>query len=280
MDTRESVAVITGASTGIGREIAALMASRGTKVVLAARRADRLEQTVKTIRDAGGDVLGVPTDVTDLAQVQRLADAAWQEYGRVDLALLNAGAAAGDDLLDPNLDAWRAAIDLNLYGLLHGLKVFVPRMLAQGTPGAIYATGSGAGSHGTSYRTVPYAATKNAQLSIMESLHGQLRDAGAALRAGIILPPLTRTNLVGDDLGVWDMVEQSLGEVALIEPEDFARVALDGIEEERFWVETTEADDQRHLGGRNAGAIAHSRKMIRAKADAMVEHTPPDPYLW
>lgn len=280
MDTTNAVAVITGASTGIGRELAKLMASRGTRLVLAARRVDRLEQVVTEIKASGGDVVGVPTDISDLDQVQALADAAWKAFGRVDLAVFNAGVPAGDNMLDSDLAAWKSAIDTNLYGLLHCFKAFVPRMHKQGTPAAIYTTGSGAGANGTNYRAAPYSVTKNAQLSIMECLYGQLRDAKSSLRAGIILPPMTRTNLVGDDLSAWNMIEKSLHGTHVIEPEDFAHVILDGIEEERFWVEATEEDNKRHLGGRNAGAIKHSHKMIAAKAAAMIDHTAPDPYLW
>ena len=178
----------------------------------------------------------------------------WTAFGRVDIALLNAGVSGADNLLDPDLDAWRTQVDVNLFGLLHGIKAFVPRMLAQGSPAAVYATSSGAGVHGTTYKTAPYATTKSAQLTIMESLYGQVRDAGAPLTVGIVLPPLTRTNLVGDDLSVWDHVQRMLGgadgEAALIEPEEFAPVVVDGIEAGRFWIEASEADDAAYFGGR------------------------------
>jgi NAD(P)-dependent dehydrogenase (short-subunit alcohol dehydrogenase family) len=284
MEIDRAVVVITGASTGIGRAAAALLADRGARLVLASRRADRLDAAVETLRAAGADVIGVPTDVAVLADVQRLAAATWERFGQVDVALLNAGVPATDNLLDMDLTAWRTAIDTNIYGILNCLKEFVPRMIAQGSYSAVYATTSGAGIHGTTYATAPYAATKNAQLSIMESLYGQVRDAGAPLHVGVVVPPLTRTNLVGDDLSVWDAVEAALSRngrpPALVEPEEFARVLVDGIEADRFWIEATEEDDARYFAGRYAGAIRRSRKLIRAKAEAVADHGLPDSYLW
>ena len=252
--------------------------------MLAARRADRLEATVQELVADGAEVVGVPTDVADMAQVEELARRAVDTFGRVDIALLNAGVSGADDLLNPDLDAWRTQVEVNLFGLLHGIKAFVPRMLAQGGPAAVYATSSGAGVHGTTYRTAPYAATKSAQLTIMESLYGQLRDAGAPLTVGIVLPPLTRTNLVGDDLSVWGHVQRLLGgaegDAALIEPEEFAPVVVDGIEAGRFWIEASDADDVAYFGGRYATEIRRSQGLTSAKARALVSHEPPDSYLW
>lgn len=284
MDLNGSTVVITGGSTGIGRATAALLAKRGAQLVLAARRQDRLDETVDHLRSTGADVIGVPTDIGDLAQVENLAAAAWERFGGVDVALFNAGAPSGGSLLDPDLDVWRSAIDTNVLGLLHCIKAFVPRMIAAAHPAAVYATTSGAGIHGTSRITSPYAVTKNAQLSIMECLYGQLRDAGSTLQVGVVVPPLTRTNLVGDDLSVWDAVEEALSRngkaPALIEPEEFANVVVDGLERGGFWIEADEEADTRYFGGRNASAYRKSRKLTRAKAEAVAEHLPPDVYLW
>jgi NAD(P)-dependent dehydrogenase (short-subunit alcohol dehydrogenase family) len=284
MQIEGAVVVITGGSTGIGRAAARLLAERGARLVLASRRPERLDATVAALRAGGADVVGVPTDVGHLDQVEHLAATTWEQFGQVDVALFNAGAPSIDNLLDVDLAAWRTAIDTNVYGLLHCLKAFVPRMIARGSQAAVYATTSGAGIHGTTYATAPYAATKNTQLSIMESLYGQARDAGVPLHVGVVVPPLTRTNLVGDDLSVWDAVERGLSRdgraPALIEPEEFAQVIVDGIEADRFWIAATAEDDDRYFGGRYAGAIRRSRRLVRAKADAVADHHPPDGYLW
>ena len=215
MELDGKVAVITGGSTGIGRATAAAFAQRDMKLVLASRRADRLQAAVDDLQRSGAEVIGVATDIADADDVQRLADRAFDTFGRVDVAFLNAGAPSGDRLLDPNLDVWRVAVDVNILGLVHCLRAFVPRMVAQDGDAAVLATTSGAGIHGTAYATAPYAATKAAQLSIMESLYGQARDEGLDLHVGVVVPPLTRTNLAGDDLSIWEHVAAGLAEHGL-----------------------------------------------------------------
>lgn len=283
MQLEGKVVVITGGSTGIGRSVAELMGERGARLVLAARRADRLAATVDALKAAGRSVIGVPTDIADESEAMALADAAYAEFGRVDVAFLNAGIAGGDNLLDPDLASWKASIDANLYGLLHCIKAFVPRMIAAGERCSVTATTSGAGIHGTAYRSAPYATTKSAQLTVMECLYAQARDAGAPMHVGVVVPPLVRTNLAGDDMSVWEQVEASLqkaGGPSLIEPEDFARVVLDGIEQERFWIEGSMEDDERYFAGRLGSTVERTRKTIAAKARAMSDHEPPDRYLW
>jgi NAD(P)-dependent dehydrogenase (short-subunit alcohol dehydrogenase family) len=284
MELDGKVAVVTGASTGIGRATATAFASRGTKVVLAARRVDRLEAAVGELRADGLDAVGVVTDVADLEQVRHLADAAYDEFGRVDVAFFNAGSPSADRVRDPDLDVWRTAIDTNVLGLLHGLKAFLPRMLHDGNECSVLATTSGAGIHGTAYDTAPYAATKAAQLSIMESLYGQARDQHLPLHVGVVIPPLTRTNLAGDDLSIWGRVVDGLATrgipAALIEPEELAEVIVECLAQRAFWIEADLDQDARYFGGRNRDTIARNHEIIRAKANAMIGHTPPDTYLW
>jgi NADP-dependent 3-hydroxy acid dehydrogenase YdfG len=283
MDIAGKVVVITGGSTGIGRATAELLASEGARLVLAARRPERLEVAVESLRAKGADVIGVPTDVADLASVAALAVKSYKTFGQVDIAFFNAGIARGDNLLEPDLTQWTTSIDTNLYGLLFGIKEFVPRMLAQGTKCSVLATSSAAGVHGTMHWSAPYAVTKNAQLSVMECLYGQARDREVPLHVGMVLPPLTRTNLAGDDLSVWDAVEENLrktgSESALVEPEEFAHVVRDGIVNEEFWIEITQESSERYMGGRNAGTIKHRVAMVNAKAAAMADHLAPDSYL-
>ncbi len=278
------VAVITGASTGIGRATAATFARAGMKVVLAARRADRLQAAVEPLRSEGLDVRGVVCDVADLASVEQLAAEAVQAYGRVDVAFLNAGIAGSSPMRDIDLDGWTHAIGTNLYGLLHGIKVFLPLLDRPDDPGSLLATGSAAGVHGVSYNGAAYATTKAAQLIVMECLYGQLRDAKSGVHVGMVLPPLVRTNLAGDDPGVFDSISAKLSaggrSIALIEPEEFAEVVLEGIRERRFWIEADADQNERLFGGRNGDTITRGHTLIQRKADAMIAHTPPDRYLW
>lgn len=276
--------VITGGSTGIGRATAQALAARGSRLVLAARRTDRLDATIKDLQAGGADAIGVPTDIAVLDQVDALAKTAWEHLGGVDICLFNAGSASGGSLLDPDMDVWREAFDTNVFGLLHCIKAFVPRLVEQGAPAAVYATTSGAGIHGTTYRSAPYAAAKTAELTIMESLYGHLRDAQIPINVGVIVPPLTRTNLAGDDLSVWDLIETSLAKngsrAPIVDPEEFADVIVEGLQRPGFWIEATLDQDERFFDGRCARAIRASRRMIQRKAQAVADHLPPDDYLW
>ena len=118
----------------------------------------------------------------------------------------------------------------------------------------------------------------------MESLYGQVRDEGLDLHVGVVVPPLTRTNLAGDDLSIWEHVATGLAAhglpAAVIEPEAVAALVVEGIEQQRFWIEADAEQDARLYGGRNRANIERVHEIIRAKADAMIEHTPPDAYLW
>jgi NADP-dependent 3-hydroxy acid dehydrogenase YdfG len=284
MELDGKVAMITGGSTGIGRATAAAFAKRDMKLVLASRRADRLQAAADELLQGGVEVIAVAADIGNADDVQQLADRAFDTFGRVDVAFLNAGAPSGDRLLDPNVDVWRAAVDANILGLVHCLRAFVPRMVAQDGEAAVLATTSGAGIHGTAYATAPYAATKAAQLSIMESLYGQARDEGLDLQVGVVVPPLTRTNLAGDDLWIWEHVAAGLAEhglpAAVIEPEAVAALVVEGLERGSFWIEADAEQDERLYGGRNHANIERVHEIIRAKADAMIDHQSPDAYLW
>jgi NAD(P)-dependent dehydrogenase (short-subunit alcohol dehydrogenase family) len=278
------VAVITGASTGIGRATAAVFGREGMRLVLAARRAERLDDALREMSTAGYDAIAVPADIGEFDQVQRLADAAMDAFGRVDVAFLNAGLTGGGSLLDVDLNDWRTAVDTNLLGLVYGIKAFVPLLSQSTDPGSLLVTTSAAGIHGTTYNGAAYAATKNAQLSIVEALYGQLRDAKSGVHVGVVVPPLTRTNLAGDDLGVWERIEANLagrrGAPALIEPHEFAEVVLEGVRDRSFWIETTPEQNERIYGGRDAGASARKAHMLNARLETMIARLPPDRYLW
>ncbi len=118
----------------------------------------------------------------------------------------------------------------------------------------------------------------------MESLYGQVRDQGLPVHVGVVVPPLTRTNLAGDDTSIWDHVVTGLAKrgipAALIEPEELAQVIVEGLERGAFWIEAGVDEDARYFGGRNRATIARNHEIIRAKADAMIGHLAPDGYLW
>lgn len=279
------VAVITGSGgpRSIGRATARLFAANGAKVVLADINSGTLDQTVKDLADEGLDVFGVQADVADYESVKALADAAWEHYGRVDIAFLNAGIGGVGTLLDDALDEWRRVVDINFFGVLHGIKAFAPRMIAQGGPGDIIGTTSGAGAVGVQYQTAAYAASKAAVISVLESLYGQLRDAESEIKVHALFPPLTKSGLAGDP-EFMPFVQQGLEKggvpAVLAEPEEVAVTVLEAVESGNFWARHDREADTRLSEGRFTPVIEWEEQVLRDRADAIINRTEPDPYLW
>jgi NAD(P)-dependent dehydrogenase (short-subunit alcohol dehydrogenase family) len=284
-DLEGKVAVVTGSGGqhGIGRATASRLAREGVKVVLADVNEEALAATVKELREAGHDALGVPTDVSDLASTQALADAAWAHYGQVDIAFLNAGVGGGGSLLDSEMADWNRVMGINFFGVLHGVKVFAPRMHAQGTPGHILATSSGSGVVGVMYQTPSYSASKAAVCTVMECLYAQLRDLGSQVRAHVVLPPLTQTNLAGAPEFMAHVQKglQNGGVVTVLaQPAEVAETVIEAIKADQFWAYHGHEADERLTGGRFAQDIAWQDDIIGQRAQSMIGRTAPDPYLW
>jgi len=127
-DLAGQVAVITGGGSerGIGRATGTLLAENGVKVVLADLNKESLDKTVEELSGKGHDVIGVPTDVADLSSMQNLANQAFDHYGKVDIAFLNAGIGGGGNLFDDEMDSWNRVISVNFLGVLHGIKALCP----------------------------------------------------------------------------------------------------------------------------------------------------------
>ena len=192
------VVAITGASSGIGAATALLLAERGAKVVLGARRPDRLEAMARRIADAGGDVALAPTDVRRREDVAGLVELARERYGRLDVLVSNAGVMPISPLDELRVEDWEAMVDVNLKGVLYGIAAALPVFRRQGS-GHFVNTASTAG-----HRIVPsqsvYAGTKFAVRAISEGLR---QEAGPDLRVTVISPGLTWTSFTD---GVTDPV--------------------------------------------------------------------------
>lgn len=278
MEISGRVAVITGGGSGIGRGVGTLFAERGMKVVLADMNAEVLDATVSDLQGRGHEVIGVQTDVADFDQVKHLADVAFDTFGNVHVAMCNAGTGGGGTFADTDMTLWRRAIGVNIEGTLHGILAFLPRMIENDEEGYITGTTSGSGSQGTMYSGAPYAATKMAVLSLMESLYGYLRDQKSKIRAACLFPPLTRSGM-GSPM-VADMLRQGGVPAALAEPEELAQVVVEGIENNAFWLNPSSDQDERIFGGRLKEIHDWQNEMVMKKAHAMIDQTPPDPYLW
>jgi NAD(P)-dependent dehydrogenase (short-subunit alcohol dehydrogenase family) len=184
-DLRDKVAVVTGGASGVGRAMAEAFLAEGMRVVLGDVEVDVLEATAKEL-----GVLGVVTDVADYDAVEALRDAAYAEHGAVHVVCNNAGVGAGaqGQMWDHTLNDWRWAVGVNVWGIINGIKAFVPAMLAGGEPGHVVNTSSGNGGIAPLPGTPIYALTKSAVVTLSESLYAQLRQVDAPIGASVLFP--------------------------------------------------------------------------------------------
>jgi NAD(P)-dependent dehydrogenase (short-subunit alcohol dehydrogenase family) len=184
------VAVVTGGASGIGRAMGQRFAQEGMRVVLADVQAPALDAAVDELRGCGLEVTGVVTDVSEYESVEALRDRALDEYGAVHVLCNNAGVGAGAEgrLWEHELNDWRWALGVNVWGVIHGINAFVPRMLEQGEEGHVVNTSSGNGGISPLPGTPEYAVTKAAVVVLTECLYAQLRDSGAEVGASVLFP--------------------------------------------------------------------------------------------
>ncbi|MGZ9935346.1 SDR family oxidoreductase [Streptomyces sp. NC-S4] len=183
------VVAITGAGSGIGEATALLLAERGAKVVLGARRAQRLEALAARIERAGGDAAWIRTDVTRRGDVASLVDLARERYGRLDVLVSNAGVGLISPLDELRVEDWEEMIDVNLKGVLYGIAAALPHFRERGS-GHFVNIVSTAGLRVVPLQSV-YAGTKNAVRTISEGLR---QEAGDSLRVTVVSPGAVRTD--------------------------------------------------------------------------------------
>ncbi len=190
-DFAGKVAVVTGGASGIGRALGARLARAGMKVVLADVEAAALAKSTDAVaRDTGADVAGIVCDVTRFESVAALASQVAARHGRVHVLCNNAGVGAQEDapLWELPLSDWRWTFAVNVWGVIHGIKAFVPGMLAHGDEGHVVNTSSGNGGLVLVPGTPIYSASKAAVSSITETLHLQLVKQKARLHAHVLYP--------------------------------------------------------------------------------------------
>jgi NAD(P)-dependent dehydrogenase (short-subunit alcohol dehydrogenase family) len=187
-------AVITGAGSGIGRALAQACAAEGMKVVAADVEAQALQETVDAVTKAGGEAFAVVTDVSSAAAVEALAAAAYDAHGAVHLLCNNAGVFQAGLLWERTEADWEWVLGVNLWGIIHGINAFVPRMIAGGEPGHIVNTSSLAGVVSNAY-SGPYNTSKFAALGITECLAHDLAAANTQLGASVLVPGSVATRI-------------------------------------------------------------------------------------
>lgn len=186
---QDKVVVITGASSGLGEATARLLASEGAKVVLAARRSDRIQALAEEL---GENALAVPTDVTDLKQVQQLVDKAVEAFGRIDVMLNNAGLMPLAPLEELKTDEWNQMIDVNLKGVLNGIAAALPHMKQQKSGHFINV--SSVYGHKLGPAATVYCATKFAVRALSEGLRQEVKPYN--IRTTVISPGAVATELL------------------------------------------------------------------------------------
>lgn len=189
------VAVITGAASGIGRSLALRAAAEGMGVVVADIEAAPLAAVERELRLLGAPALAVVTDVSQASQVEALAQAAVERFGRVDLLVNNAGVGAGSTIWESSVEDWAWVLGINLWGVIHGLRSFVPLMLAQGTEAHIVNTASMAGLV-SFHPSAPYHVSKHAVVALAEQLLISLKLQGAPIGVSVLCPGMVRTRIL------------------------------------------------------------------------------------
>ena len=192
-----NTAVITGAASGIGLAAAKRLALMGMKIVLADVGGARLDDAARTVAAIAGDdaVLAVAADVSNAEEVDRLADRAFGAFGDVSLLMNNAGVGNNPGKPWENRDAWRRLLDINFWGVVHGVEAFAPRMLASAKPGLIINTGSKQGIT-TPPGNLAYNVSKAGVKTFTEGLAHALRnEPGAHVAAHLLIPGFTYTGM-------------------------------------------------------------------------------------
>ncbi len=186
---KDKVAIVTGASSGIGAATARELARRGARVVLAARRTEELKEQVRAITEAGGQAIGIPTDITDVAQVTQLVEEAQQAFGQVNVLVNNVGTNWVKSFAETPVDKMCRLLQVNLLGTMLLTNLLLPQMLQQSC-GAIISVGSVAGR-------VPieplYSATKFGVRGFSLALRRQI--AGSGISVSLVTPGNIRTRM-------------------------------------------------------------------------------------
>jgi NAD(P)-dependent dehydrogenase (short-subunit alcohol dehydrogenase family) len=189
-------AVLTGAANGIGLAAAERFLKAGMKVVIADIDANSIDIQVSRLKAEGYPVEGKVTDVTNESSVRELAEFAMNKFGNIHILCNNAGIGGGaaDDksLWEASISDWKWVLDINVWGVIHGIRVFTPLMLAHGQEGHIINTASKAG---LIFGTSLYSTSKHTVIALTEALYAQLKQVNSKLAVSVLCPGAVNTNL-------------------------------------------------------------------------------------
>jgi NAD(P)-dependent dehydrogenase (short-subunit alcohol dehydrogenase family) len=250
---KDKVAVITGAASGIGRALADRCVQEGMKVVLADVEGEALTKTEASMKASGATVLAVQTDVSQARDVEALGQKAVEAFGAVHLLCNNAGVAGTPaPLWDSTVADWEWVMCVNLWGVIHGVRVFVPVMLAQDTECHVVNTASMAGLISCPGLGI-YKVTKHGVVALSETLYHELAERGAKVKVSVLCPGLVNTRIMESarnrpgDLPTtepldaasgagWEMLRQLVP--AGMPPGQVADAVFEAVREDRFYILT------------------------------------------
>jgi NADP-dependent 3-hydroxy acid dehydrogenase YdfG len=223
------VALVTGASSGIGEATASALAAEGARVGLVARRLERLEVLAKRLRESGGEALPIRADMTDEVQVHGTVETVLREYGRLDILVAAAGIGVAAPFQNTTTAEYRQMIELNFLGLLYGIHAALPIMTRQ-AGGHIVIVSSGTGRY--VHPSTVYSGTKHAASAMAESLRREVAKSG--IRVTSIEPGAVKTEFVAQMReGVRRAVEQRLGDMEQLNGEDVAAAIVYAVTQPR-----------------------------------------------
>jgi len=256
---RQKVAVVTGAASGMGMAMAERFAAEGMKVVLADVEDEALAAAEHEFRSRGSTVLAVRTDVSKAAEVEHLAARAVEAFGTVHVLCNNAGVGTGGLAWLQRVADWEWTLGVNLWGVIHGIRTFLPLMLAHGEDGHIVNTASVAGLVSGPFQ-IPYNVSKYGVVALSEGLHRELALIEARIKVSVLCPGFVHTRIMESErnrpvelplpaVGEAEMAYAAMMQARVaagLAPTEVARQVFEAIRDERFYI-VTDPDEWKPL---------------------------------